>query len=142
MYEIQIDDLRAIGKGRPRTGRYGIYTPPKTRAFETALQAIVRGDMQKRGITPFPAETPLAMVIQAFYAMPKSWSKKKRSEYNGKPYTNKPDYDNAAKAITDALNGVLYDDDRQIFYGFIVQRWAYTDKIEITVAEEIGTKEE
>lgn len=35
--------------------------------------------------------------------MPKSWSKKKRQEMNGKPHQQKPDADNLGKAIMDAV---------------------------------------
>jgi Holliday junction resolvase RusA-like endonuclease len=35
--------------------------------------------------------------------MPKSWSKKKKAEMNGKPHQAKPDIDNLSKAVMDAL---------------------------------------
>lgn len=35
--------------------------------------------------------------------MPKSWSKKKKAEMNGKPHQAKPDIDNLCKAVMDAL---------------------------------------
>lgn len=35
--------------------------------------------------------------------MPKSWSKKKRREMNGAPHRQKPDVDNCAKALMDAV---------------------------------------
>lgn len=36
--------------------------------------------------------------------MPKSWSKKKRSEMAGKPHQQKPDLDNLIKALIDAVH--------------------------------------
>ena len=35
--------------------------------------------------------------------MPKSWPKKKKDEMSGKPHKQKPDIDNLAKAVQDAL---------------------------------------
>jgi Holliday junction resolvase RusA-like endonuclease len=36
--------------------------------------------------------------------MPRSWSKKKRAEYLGRPHQSKPDLDNMIKALADALH--------------------------------------
>ena len=41
--------------------------------------------------------------VQFYVQMPKSWSKKKRSEFLGKPHQQKPDLDNYIKALQDAL---------------------------------------
>lgn len=46
-----------------------------------------------------PDELSITFVI----AMPKSWSKKKRAEMNGKPHQQRPDLDNLIKAFKDAL---------------------------------------
>ncbi len=59
---------------------------------------------------------PLQMIISAYYEIPKSTTKKKRAEImDGKLYpTKKPDADNIAKVICDALNKIAYKDDTQI----------------------------
>lgn len=49
------------------------------------------------------AQDPIAIEVNAFIAMPESWSKKKKSEMNGKPHRAKPDYDNICKSAGDAL---------------------------------------
>lgn len=41
----------------------------------------------------------VAFVIQ----MPKSWSKKKKAEYDGQPHKQKPDLDNLIKSVMDCL---------------------------------------
>ena len=41
--------------------------------------------------------------IKFFMPMPKSWSKKKKIEFKGKPHTQKPDLDNLLKALMDAV---------------------------------------
>jgi len=38
------------------------------------------------------------------------------------PHVGKPDCDNLAKSVCDALNGILWDDDRQICR-LVVEKW-------------------
>lgn len=61
-------------------------------------------------------EKPLKVHIQAFFEIPKSYSKKKRElAIAGKIRpTVKPDTDNISKNIKDALNGIAYPDDKQV----------------------------
>ena len=61
-------------------------------------------------------EKSLKVHIQAFFEIPKSYSKKKRElALAGKIRpTVKPDTDNISKNIKDALNGIAYPDDKQV----------------------------
>ena len=59
--------------------------------------------------------------------MPKSWSKKKRAEMNGRPHKQKPDVDNCAKALLDAM----YADDSHIHTIALRKVWAESGSIEI-----------
>ena len=113
------------GKARPRVTRHGTYTPEKTKAYEQAVQLAYM--MQAQGCT-FPADAALMVVIDAYYPIPKSTSKVKRERMLGgriRP-TVKPDADNVAKAICDALNGEAWHDDAQICNRF-VRKW-YDDE--------------
>lgn len=47
--------------------------------------------------------------------MPKSWSLKKKIASCGQRCTVKPDIDNLTKFLLDAMNGIIYRDDRQCF---------------------------
>ena len=61
-------------------------------------------------------EKPLKVHIQAYFEIPKSYSKKKREMCLAgliRP-TVKPDTDNISKNIKDALNGIAYPDDKQV----------------------------
>ena len=65
--------------------------------------------------TPF-WECPLEIKIKTFYAIPKSFSKKKQQaalDSQIRP-TTKPDIDNVVKCVCDALNKVAYNDDTQV----------------------------
>lgn len=58
----------------------------------------------------------LEVIINAFFGVPKSWSKRKKEQaLNGefRPQS-KPDCDNVSKIILDSLNQVAFDDDKQI----------------------------
>lgn len=59
--------------------------------------------------------------------MPKSWSKKKQAEMNGKPHRPKPDADNLGKGFQDAL----WDDDSVIWDVRFTKFWGETGSIEI-----------
>lgn len=100
------------GKARPRVTRNGTYTPHKTQAYEKLVQMSFRA--QCPGV--FFGYAPLCVYITANFAPPQSATKRKRSRMLSgeiRP-TKKPDTDNIAKAICDALNGVAYRDDAQI----------------------------
>ena len=55
----------------------------------------------------------------------------------GKPYTKKPDADNLAKAILDALNGVAYPDDAQIVTLTVRKRYGEADMVHVLIEEEL-----
>lgn len=106
-----------VGKGRPKfstiNGHAVAYTPKKTANYETLVQLAYQ---QKYGGQSFDKDVKLKADITAFFSIPKSTSKKKREEIfrgNIKP-TKKPDCDNIAKVVLDALNKVAYYDDSQI----------------------------
>lgn len=64
--------------------------------------------------------------IHFIMPMPKSWSKKKKEEMNGKPHKNKPDLDNLIKGVKDA---VLKEDSHVWKYIEPTKRWGYEGKI-------------
>ncbi|EOY5741206.1 RusA family crossover junction endodeoxyribonuclease [Enterobacter ludwigii] len=63
--------------------------------------------------------------------MPKSWSKKKRVEMNGKPHQGKPDLDNLMKSLMDAL----FEDDTHIWDSRITKLWGENGQIIIRESE-------
>jgi Holliday junction resolvase RusA-like endonuclease len=113
MIYLKIEGLKAIGKARPRfnfvTKR--TYTPEATKKYEER----VRNEFWKKyTLNDCFLEEPLQCKIRVYYKIPKSYTKKKRAECIGKHYMHKPDCDNIAKAILDALNLYAYKDDIQI----------------------------
>jgi Holliday junction resolvase RusA-like endonuclease len=65
-------------------------------------------------------EGPVEIRIAFWFDRPKSHSKKRRQQRE--PKITKPDADNLAKGIGDALNEIAYNDDGQV-YRLTVEKW-------------------
>lgn len=88
------------------------YTPAKTENYEAHIKACFMAS----GAGMIPQGVEIGMEITAFYSIPKSTSKKRAAlmrEGVIRP-AKKPDFDNVAKVICDALNKIAYYDDAQI----------------------------
>jgi len=115
------------GKARARTTRYGTYTPEKTVLYENLIKVCYRQ------VTDYYTEEPLHMTIEAVFEPVKSTSKvrrKKMLEGEIKP-TKKPDIDNIAKVVLDALNGVAYKDDTQVISLAVTKRYGPFNKLNV-----------
>lgn len=118
-----------IPKARPRFEKGHVYTPEKTKNFETAVAFTARNAMKGQE----PVTEPCAMAIYALFKVPTSWPKWKQAAAMGKPYTGKGDADNMIKAVCDALNGVVYADDKQVAGVQISRFYSSEDKFRVTV---------
>jgi Holliday junction resolvase RusA-like endonuclease len=118
------------GKGRPKfTTRGGFakaVTPKDTVEFENLVRMAFVEQVKDHEIIAGPVD----MEILAFFPVPKSASKRKREAMlNGDIlYTKKPDTDNLAKSICDALNNIAYRDDSQIYSLQVMKVYAETPK--------------
>lgn len=102
------------GKARPRmntrTGK--AYTPSKTKKYEY--------EIKQWFINKYPnfktLETRLKIQIIAYYDIPKSTTKKQAEKMERQIIspTKKPDIDNIAKIVLDALNKLAYKDDTSV----------------------------
>lgn len=123
---------RPQGKGRPRyTVRGGhavAYTPEGTRRYEAQIAQAWK-EQDGRDFGP----CALALVLTAYYPIPSKARKAEREAMlSGQvPVVGKPDLDNILKVCADALNGVVYHDDRQMTY--INAARAYSDQPRIEI---------
>lgn len=78
-------------------------------AYRDAIRAVV-GDVP---------EVPDGLLISAFIPMPDSWSASQRARAEGQRHKQKPDWDNIAKGVADAL----FLEDGAISTGFVEKRW-------------------
>lgn len=126
-----------IGKGRPRAfaTKRGIrtYTPDKTVDFEERLKYHAR---QIMGQDP-PIQGPCRVEVEAFFPIPKSFSKAARFliSCGADSHTNKPDADNVLKAVLDALNGIVFEDDKLACDVRIRKRYGDAPGIRVYVIE-------
>ena len=120
------------GKERPKFTRGHAYTPEKTRNYEELVRReyiAQTGGQKLRG--------SLKVFIYAKFPVNASDSQKtKHSKISGeiKPI-KKPDCDNIAKAILDALNGVAYDDDKQVVRLHVEKEYGTTGSVEVVIGE-------
>lgn len=87
------------------------FTPLAQARHKRVIQTCAKIAMMGRG----PMEGDIALDIVAHMPMPTSWSKARKRRAAGQPCAVKPDIDNIAKIIADALNGIVYIDDARIW---------------------------
>jgi len=83
---------------------------------------------------------PIEMELIAYMPIPKSTSKKKVALMlnNDIKHIKIPDGDNIFKKYSDALTGLAYNDDRQIWKISIEKRYSTKPRVEITLSYEEG----
>lgn len=124
------------GKGRPRFARRGsfvrAYTDERTATAETWIKACA---VDQAGAVPI--EAPVSVDIAIAVPVPASWSKRKREHALAGTLmpTGKPDLDNCIKLIADALNGIVWRDDKQIVRIAASKRYAVVAETVLQVAE-------
>lgn len=136
-YKIVIPG-KPVGKQRPKAtirGHHaGVYTPKETKAYERYVVAMF--------LQAYPCARPLEGEIKgkikAFYPIPQSTSKKRKTamlDGSIRPMV-KPDLDNVEKIIYDALNGIAYTDDSHITEMTISKYYSDKPRVEIMIEEE------
>ena len=112
------------GKQRTRVVKGHAFTPRETKDYENLVKMNYINQAGKYFLGPVRAR------IEAYYKIPKSYSKKRvQAIKEGKEEpTKKPDADNLAKIILDSLNSTAYKDDSQVIELTVIKR--YTERME------------
>lgn len=124
---------RPQGKARPRFARGRTYTSQQTLDYEALILWTYRN---KYNVDTMGTDAPLKMNIKAYFKVPKSETRPMKEYLRDKHYPHKPDVDNIAKIVMDALNKIAYLDDNQVV-SLNVEKW-YTDeeeRVEIEIEE-------
>ena len=131
----------AVGKGRPKFARRGdfvhTYTPEKTASYENLVKLYSQMAMKKAKMSITDRPVNVSIVVRA--PIPKSFTKKKKMDAAAnilKP-TSKPDLDNVAKGILDAMNGIVFHDDKQVVALSIMKMYNVEPYTTVFVKEEI-----
>ena len=105
-----------IGKGRPRFTKTGrVYTPQKTKEYETRVRNSAWAEMAKQRLKP--SERRMSVILQSCFEIPKSYSKKQVLECQaGVQIPKRVDLDNLIKSILDGCNGIVWHDDQQVWH--------------------------
>lgn len=122
-----------MAKARPRLSKFGgAYTPTKTKNFEYLVKFAYYDKYEKEEMI---RNTPIELEIHAYFTPTATESKstKKYEQTLRKNYTKKPDIDNIAKAILDALNKLAYDDDKNIISLKITKSYNNVAKTVVTI---------
>lgn len=127
-----------VGKRRPKFSTVHGYAQAIKPKEDVIYENLVKLSFQQAKPSDYNLfDKAVKMTISACFAIPKSFSKKKQKEaLEGtiRPLT-KPDADNIAKIICDALNDIAYKDDTQIIELAITKRYASEPKVKITLDE-------
>lgn len=117
------------GKGRPRFTRSGhTYTPGSTAEYEERVKLAYKQACGEK-LNGF-----VAVGICAVFTVPKSYTKAQKAvAFDMRYVPKKPDCDNIAKIILDALNGLAYDDDAQIVKLYVEKRYGAFDHVTVVL---------
>ena len=117
--------LRFIVPGNPtaqgrqrffRRGNFiGNYQPKKSAGFKKLVAMCAQAE------NPEIVDCPVFMKIDFYFKRPKKYCRKKDNPLII-PSGSRPDADNLAKAVMDALNGIVYMDDGQVWH-LDVRKW-------------------
>lgn len=111
---------KPVAKERPRFGNGKVYTPARTAAYENAVGYSAQAAMAGRERFKGP--------VYVFLMFKMKRPEKPKFKYPA----SVPDKDNLEKSISDAMNGIVYDDDAQICGG--TQYKIYSDEPGVEVA--------
>lgn len=125
-----------VGKGRPRFARQGAFvrtfTPEKTASYENLVKLAAAEAMGSRPVI----NGAVCVGIHLFITPPSSWSQKKQREaVSGRGIfpTTKPDVDNVIKGIFDAMNEIVWKDDKQVVDVVVSKRYCTTARAVVEV---------
>ena len=119
------------GKARPRKRKHGFYTPTDTKKYEESIKREYIKQCNKK------LDGPVEFILYIYKTKAKFTKKEKALIEEDKCWCiTKPDADNVAKLVLDALNKTAYDDDNQVVKITAFKKWTLDDeRIEFIIQE-------
>ena len=110
--------IAPVPKARPRVTRHGTHTPDRTRNFESLAGWYLRAAMGTAGLAR--VDRPRLLQLEAVFilARPQRLPKNGHRCWHGV----RPDLDNLLKALKDAMDKVVMEDDSQIV-SLTAEKW-------------------
>lgn len=111
-------NIEPVEQARPRATRMGkgirLYDSKKVTIFKRQLGMLAKQQMLDRGLEPY--DGPLEVRMEFYRLVQTSISKKEQARRLSGVHrpTVKPDLDNYIKSASDALNGIIWEDDNLI----------------------------
>lgn len=132
------------GQSRPRAtiraGHAAVYESAEDRSYKGLIQHYAMEAMEKNGYSSpvEPDPSGFSVGVTVYMKFPQSFSRKRRERGFRlllRPY-RKPDVDNVAKIFLDAMNSVVYPDDRMVTQLHVAKVFSDIDSVYVTVAWE------
>lgn len=128
-----------VGQGRPRFttigGHVKAYDTKESRNEKAVVRLAAQQAMEKQGWTFPSSDMPIKVEIISYRKAPKSaqrWFSEAGLHGDIVPLT-KPDTDNISKLYLDAMNSVVYPDDKQVYDLRICKAYSEQPRTEVAV---------
>jgi Holliday junction resolvase RusA-like endonuclease len=128
-----------VGQGRPRFttigGHVKAYDTKESRNEKAVVRLAAQQAMEKQGWTFPSSDMPIKVEIISYRKAPKSaqrWFNEAGLHGDIVPLT-KPDTDNISKLYLDAMNSVVYPDDKQVYDLHICKAYSEQPRTEVVV---------
>lgn len=127
-------DIEPVAQGRPRFNSVTkrAKDPHRSKNFKRAIAILTRFKFREE-----PFKKPIKITTRFYRPIPIRTSEKKRElmEKGEILPQTKPDVDNYFKGFTDALNGLIFEDDKQIAEIHAYKFYSDNPRIELEVEE-------
>lgn len=125
------------GKQRARTvtlpnGKRTSYTPQDTVRFENEIAWAYKSAARS---ARFDEKAPLRLTAYFYMPIPKSASKRQQELLLNEWHVSKPDVDNIAKSVQDALNSLAFRDDGQIAWLDVRKIYSDCPRVEVIIEQ-------
>ena len=121
--------IAPVVASRARVTRWSTYFPKRYAQFRKEFGELLEKYKAE------PTDGLLYVKLDFYVQLPKTMSKKKKEEKEGKHCDNNADLDNYVKATLDSLEGKYYNNDKQIVMIRARKYWSDTGHIEFKMEE-------
>ena len=116
--------IAPVVASRARVTRWSTYFPKRYAQFRKEFGELLEKYKAE------PVDGLLYVKLDFYVQIPRSWSKKKKEDKEGKHCDNNADLDNYVKATLDSLEGKYYNNDKQIAMIRARKYWSNDGRIE------------